>query len=1100
MRLDPPVVPPLPGSARWTWVAVFSVITLALLAGGTWYFREAAADVRTKQSETVSAIGALKAGQIERWRKERLADATRVARGPLLVRAVADFLGQSGSPSLQADLRERLTLERMGDVYQDLVLFAPDGHILLAASDDRHPMSPATRRAVLAAQTSREAVLSDFFRDPDGIVVIDVASALWDARGHPLATVVLRSNVEAYLYPLIQSWPTPSRSAETILVRRDGADVLFLNDLRHRSRTALPLRRPLSRTTLPAVQAVLGTQGMFQGNDYRGVAVLADLRPVPESPWFLVAKVDEAEILTEARYRTAVGALVVGLFILLTGAMAAYFYHHRQARSYRELYQSEHRRQETHDLLRATLYSIGDAVITTDTGSRVRNMNPTAESLIGTTEAEARGKHLDEILRIVDEATKAPLESPVTTALREGAVVRHANPTLLIARDGTSRPVADSASPIRDGTGAVTGVVLVFSDQTAERAAQATLRDAEARYRQLFEQSPHGVLLIEADTGRVLEANEQTARQLGYRPEEFAALSISDFEVRESPEETAAHMQAVLRQGHDDFDTLHRTKNGDLRNVHVWTRTLQVNGRTCFHAIFEDLTERRRAEAELHLQSAALNAAANPMFITSLDGTIVWLNPAFTALSGYRPDEAIGKTPGDLVKSGVHDQGFYRQMWEVLLAGQVWHGEVTNRRKDGSQYLEDLTITPVRDTGGAITHFIAIKWDLTEEKRLETQFLHAQKMESVGRLSSGIAHDFNNLLSVINGTAEMGLATLAPDDPLHEDFQEILRAGESAAALTNQLLTFSRKQITTSEALSLNAVVTDLRNMLLRLIAEDIALVFVLAEDLGTVRADAGHIGQTLMNLAVNARDAMPAGGTITIETRNVEFDEAYAAQHPSTRPGPHVMLAISDTGIGMDPETCERIFEPFFTTKELGKGTGLGLATVYGIVKQSGGSIWVYSEVGVGTTFRIYLPRVEEPASRTRPAPTATVMGGTETILIVEDEEGSRRVAQRILASAGYAVLVAANGEEAFQLLERSDRPVDLVLTDVVMPGMSGRELADRLGASHPGVKVIFTSGYTDDAILHHGVLNEGMHFIGKPYTIADLTRKVREVLDGQG
>ncbi len=1081
-------------------MATFSVIALALLAGGYWYYQDVADDVRTKQSETVSAIGTLKAGQIQRWRKERLADATRVARGPLLIRAVADFLRDAGSPNLRADLMERVTLELMGDVYADLILLAPDGHILLAATADRHPMSPATQRAVMAALASREAVLSDFFRDSAGLVAIDVASALRDARGHPLATVVLRSNVEAYLYPLIRSWPTPSQSAETLLIQRDGAEVLFLNELRHRSTTALSLREPLSNTTLPAVQAVLGRHGLFQGNDYRGVAVLADLRPIPESPWFMVAKVDEAEILAEARYRTGVGGVVVALCILLTGALTAYFYRRRQARFYQELYQSEHRQQETHDLLRATLYSIGDAVITTDTDGRVREMNPIAERLTGSTEAEARDRHLDEILRVVDEVTGATLESPVSTALREGTVVRLANPALLIARDDTARPITNSASPIRDDTGAATGAVLVFSDQTAERAAQAALRDAEARYRQLFEQSPNGVLLLEADTGRVLEANEQAAVQLGYSREEFAALSISDWEVVESPEETAARMQRVMRHGHDDFYTRHRTRSGAIRNVHVWTRTLQVSGRVCFHAIFEDVTGRMRAEAELRLQGAALNAAANPMIITSLDGMIVWINPAFTTLSGYTPDEAIGKNPGELVKSGVHDQAFYQHMWDALLAGKVWHGEMTNRRKNGTLYLEEETITPVQSADGEITHFIAVKRDLTEEKRLEAEFLQAQKMESVGRLSGGIAHDFNNLLSVINGTAEIGLTTLTQDDPLHADLQEILRAGERAAALTEQLLTFSRRQLTNPEVLSLNTVVRELRTMLLRLIAEDIALVFVLADDLGTTRADAGHLGQVLMNLAVNARDAMPTGGTLTIETRNIELDDEFAARHPSTRPGPHVMLALSDTGVGMDAGTRQRIFEPFFTTKGVGKGTGLGLSTVYGIVKQSGGSILVYSEVDVGTTFKIYLPLVEEPASRTPPAPTPTAAGGTETILIVEDEDALRRVTQRILASAGYTVLVAGNGQEAWQLLERYHLPVDLMLTDVVMPGMSGPDLAEGLRASHADMKVLYTSGYADDAILHHGVLAKGVHFIGKPYTIVDLTHKVREVLDWEG
>jgi PAS domain S-box-containing protein len=519
--------------------------------------------------------------------------------------------------------------------------------------------------------------------------------------------------------------------------------------------------------------------------------------------------------------------------------------------------------------------------------------------------------------------------------------------------------------------------------------------------------------------------------------------------------------------------------------------------RGTFVAVFDDITERKRAEAELRLQSAALNAAANGIVITDRDGSIAWINPAFTALTGYSAEEAIGKNPRELVKSGVHDQAFYKHLWDTILTGNVWHGEMTNRRKDGTLYAEDMTITPVKDAGGEITHFIAIKRDLTEEKRLEAQFLQAQKMESVGRLAGGIAHDFNNLLTVINGTADLASMKLREGDPLRTVFLHIRQAGDRAASLTRQLLAFSRKQIMKPEVLNLSTLVADLRSMLQRLIREDIDLVVVPAQDLGSVRADPGQIEQVVINLVVNARDAMPDGGTLTIETRDVQLDEAQAGMHPSMQPGPHVMLAVSDTGVGMDEATRMRIFEPFFTTKEQGKGTGLGLATVYGIVKQSGGSIWVYSELGKGTTFKIYLPRVGEVARTVRRVRTLTAVPGTETILIVEDEEVLRDLATHILQSAGYTVLTASSGGEALLLLEHHDGPVHLVLTDVVLPGISGLDLAKRVAEAHPEIKVLFTSGYTNDAILRNGVLDKLTHFIGKPYTMAELTHKVREVLD---
>jgi CheY-like chemotaxis protein len=370
-------------------------------------------------------------------------------------------------------------------------------------------------------------------------------------------------------------------------------------------------------------------------------------------------------------------------------------------------------------------------------------------------------------------------------------------------------------------------------------------------------------------------------------------------------------------------------------------------------------------------------------------------------------------------------------------------------------------------------------------------------MEVVGRLASGIAHDFNNLLTVINGTADLALTDLKEGDPLRTDLQDIAQAGESAASLTRQLLAFSRQQIMTPDFLNLSTLVADMQDMLRRLIGEDIALVVGSAKDVGSIMADPVQIKQVVMNLAVNARDAMPNGGTLTIETRDVALDEAFAAEHPSVKPGPHVMLAISDTGEGMDEATRGQIFEPFFTTKELGKGTGLGLATVYGIVSQSGGSISAHSELGKGTTFRIYLPLVEAVARNSQSTPAVTSVEATETVLIVEDEAAVCRLAKRVLEVAGYRVLTASNGFEALTLLEQHDGPVHLMLTDMVMPGMSGRDLAIQLDATHPQTKVLYTSGYTDDAILHNRLPHAAADFIGKPYTIAELTRKVREVLD---
>jgi CheY-like chemotaxis protein len=373
-------------------------------------------------------------------------------------------------------------------------------------------------------------------------------------------------------------------------------------------------------------------------------------------------------------------------------------------------------------------------------------------------------------------------------------------------------------------------------------------------------------------------------------------------------------------------------------------------------------------------------------------------------------------------------------------------------------------------------------------------------MEAVGRLAGGVAHDFNNLLTVIHGYTELILDNLDQNSRLRQDVQEIINASERASSLTRQLLAFSRKQILQPKVLDLNAHVSNMDKMLHRMIGEDIELVTLLAENLGRIKADPGQIEQVILNLAVNAKDAMPNGGKLTIETANVKLDESYALSHVGVTPGHYVMLSVSDTGVGMTPEIRERIFEPFFTTKEKGKGTGLGLSTVYGIIQQSGGNVWVYTEPGVGTTFKIYLPMIEKGRDSIQTlAASIKPLQGSETILLVEDEEAVRKLARTILQKYGYKVLEAPNGEEAIRIVQgQNGNPIHLMVTDVVMPRMSGRQLADRLASLWPGMKILYMSGYTDNAIVHHGVLEPGIAYIQKPFTPDGLASKVREILDG--
>jgi signal transduction histidine kinase len=401
------------------------------------------------------------------------------------------------------------------------------------------------------------------------------------------------------------------------------------------------------------------------------------------------------------------------------------------------------------------------------------------------------------------------------------------------------------------------------------------------------------------------------------------------------------------------------------------------------------------------------------------------------------------------------------------------------------------------DDHGEPVRAVGISMDVTERRALEDQYQQAQKMEAIGRLAGGVAHDFNNLLTAILGYCELLLADFGPDDRRHADITEIQKAGTRAAGLTRQLLAFSRKQIIEPTLLDLNVVVADLRAMLGRLIGEDVKIVLDLQPALAFVKADRGQVEQIVMNLAVNARDAMPSGGTLTIETANANLDEHYAKRHPTAKPGPYVVLSVTDTGIGMTPQVQARLFEPFFTTKGPGKGTGLGLATVHGIVARSGGSVNVHSDVGRGTSFKVYFPQTDatERAAQA-PPPVARPRAGTQTVLVVEDAEGLRELAMRLLQREGYTVLAASNADEALELFELN-ACIDVILTDVVMPGASGPELTRQLVERRPELKVIYMSGYTEEAIVHHGVLEPGIAFLHKPFTIDTLGRKIREVLD---
>ena len=505
---------------------------------------------------------------------------------------------------------------------------------------------------------------------------------------------------------------------------------------------------------------------------------------------------------------------------------------------------------------------------------------------------------------------------------------------------------------------------------------------------------------------------------------------------------------------------------------------------------------RKQAEAELNRLMTAIEQTPESVVITDTEGRILYVNPVFERVTGYSRAEVIGQNPR-LLKSNRQDSAFYRQLWGKISAGEVWRGRFINKKKDGTLFTEDAVIAPVRDEKGAVTNHIAIKRDISHELELEVQYRQTQKIDSIGRLAGGVAHDFNNILAVICGHTELALAQLSPDAPLRSNLECIQESADHAANLTRQLLAFGRGQVIEPRRINLNELIVNLNKMLRRLIGEDIKLVTQTAPDLGQIKADPGQIEQVLLNLVVNARDAMPDGGTLTIRTDNVTLDEDYARSHLIS-PGDYVMVSVSDTGVGMTDEVKQHVFEPFFTTKEQGKGTGLGLATCFGIIQQSNGHIHSDSQVDKGTQFKIYLPRVwgvEDPIS-SREVPVSLPQG-TETILLAEDEPSLRQLMARVLRTQGYTVLEATDGHEALTLAQANGAKIQLLLTDAIMPGLSGKTLAEWLGQVNPAIRVLFISGYINNNAVRDAMSRPGTFFLQKPFNPLDLTKRVREAIE---
>jgi len=762
----------------------------------------------------------------------------------------------------------------------------------------------------------------------------------------------------------------------------------------------------------------------------------------------------------------------------------------RDARHRRVARQTKCQLAESNRKWKTTFDALHSPILLLTPEQRISECNAAALTLLGHDTNDVMGRHCWEVVHGMDKPIdNCPFLRSKESGVRENMTLDLGDRTFEVATD----PIFES------GNGRVFhGAVHIFADMTE-------LIQSEKRFRNFFENEPSYCFMVSPE-GKIIDVNQSALTALGYEEKELIGRPLSLVYAPESQ----AQMKENFREWKEKGSLLNKemtvlTKGGEPRTVLLNASAIKDTSGRFLNSVSvqTDITDLRKARVEAQAQEELLRqiAANFPHSYVSIiekDLTVGFTSGQEFTNQGMNPDDFVGLTLDEVF--GEHTPAVKEHYLKTF------EGEETSFELFINNQYQLYKTVPLSAKDGRVDRILAVVENITErkeaEKKLkesEEQLSQSQKMEGIGRLAGGIAHDFNNLMTVVTGYSELIREKLKAGGTAFAEIDEVAKAGKRATDLTRQLLAFSRKQVLKPEIVDLNKVVSGFERMLQRIIGEDIDLVFRPQRDLNMVEIDKGQIEQVIMNLAVNARDAMPKGGKLTLETLNVELDESYASSHPEVEPGPHVMLAVSDTGTGMTEDTRKRLFEPFFTTKEPGKGTGLGLSTVYGIVKQSGGSIWVYSEPGKGTAFKIYFPMAVGSEKSDRPSREIRRLSrGSETLLIVEDDAAVLAVVNAMLEGSGYTILEAAHGEEALRICEAHKGNIDLLLTDVVMPGMGGRELAECVLEKNPDMRVLYMSGYTGNAIQHHGVLDPNTAFIEKPFSPTTLTRKIREVLDG--
>lgn len=1121
---------------------MLALVLLALLGGGLWFFQTEKNSARLRAEQQLAALAHLKVEQLMAWRKERQDDAAALTDNPAFLRRVALFFEQADKAQADALRRELSSLRDHGR-YANLLLVDTKGQVRLSVSGQRQSFT-GHESALAEALHSYGPVFTELHSDAQcpqphiELIAPVIGPELRTAR--PLGAVVLVSDATGFLQPLLMDWKRPSPTTEVLLVRREGDGALLLNALLDRSAAVQHRHTPLSRTDSLAAMAVSGKGGFVEGEDDRGTASLAFIASVPGSNWHLIAKDEASAIFGVWRFRAALLMVVFAVLAGGAGCLGLFLWQYKQKTAYQALYAAEARLRRSLEHQSITLKAIGESIVAVDAQGRVELLNPVAEKLTGWRQDEAVGRLLGEVVCLVDEASREQIVLPVTDGIGEGLRRDDGGQPLLIAQNGTEHAVGMAVSPLRNECGDAVGTVLVFQDRTDERREQRLIQARLALREHAFVHGPEEICLrglreIAALMDSPLAlwgGNESGKNVLAFRSQVAAeGCEASVDRVSETCRVEALCVDQPVICNDLGASSAHTPQTrpcfGTIREA--WAPVLQ-GGKVVAVAGVADkpepyteqdiaivsrladdiwrLVEQKKVEEALLFSERRYRTLYRSMMdafvLTDMTGNIRECNEPYAAMLGYTCMELRRLNVRDLTPEQwlIYENDHVKQ--QLLHDGCTNLYEKEYRRKDGTVFPVELRTFLVTGNDGLPEGMSAVVRDISARKRAEEEgeklrerLNQAQKMESIGLLAGGVAHDFNNMLSVIQGYAELALRKIEPTDPLHKNIQEIVRAGRRSAEITRQLLAFARKQTIAPQMLDLNATMTGMLTMLKRLIGEDIELKWLPGANIWPIMMDPAQVDQLLANLCVNARDAVDGAGTITIETGMVSFDAAYCAERNGFLPGDYAMLAVSDNGCGIERDLLDKIFEPFFTTKDMGEGTGLGLATVYGIVKQNNGFVNVYSEPGEGTTFRVYLPRMEGPVAEFREELVAEVqLGQGETVLVVEDEEAILALNKTMLEHLGYSVLTANSPLQALRLAAPQAGGIDLLLTDVIMPEMNGRDLAKELTILNPRLKVLFVSGYTENVIVHRGVLDRSVFFLPKPFSLEELAAKVKETL----